>query len=275
LEPGVLHRKLSEEGEKLHRMASTIHAVTFGTVKDDPRWSSPLPLRFDIQIRHLFGIVLDAFALALQGLSERASPAALGSLRLMAETSVTMAWLCEEPHPSERNLRAMRHLLGTLRRAQQHVTKDMAMSDDAALRTTAKAVKDAIEHLKGIAREDGFKILREAPGRQYLFDRFLGDYAAFATLSELGSHPGPLYLAVFHITEPGMVDVRETGAELERAFFLAWALQQLAATCETTGAARGWEPWLVRDWRPTVEVVRPLMVEAHQRWNERWEASAD
>lgn len=166
------------------------HTNTFGTLKDDDRWTAVLPLRFEIQIRHLFTMALDAFGLTLEGLCSRASPSALGALRLLAETYVTLAWLVEEPEISGRHLRAMRLLLGALRRTEQQ----LASSKDPTLQTTAASLRELGGRLRELAVEDGFPHLREAPDRKYLFTRYLGDYSVFWTLSEIGSHPGPHYL---------------------------------------------------------------------------------
>ena len=263
---GTLLRRLCEVGPKLHDVAMVQHTNTFGTLKDDARWTSVLPLRFDIQIRHLFTTTLDAYGLAMEGLCKRASPSALGALRLLAETYVTLAWLVEEPDASARHHRGMRLLLSSIRRTEQQ----LARSRDPTLQATAASLSDLRSQLLELSEVDGIPSLGEAPDRMHLFTRYLGDYSVFWTLSEIGSHPGPHYLLAFHTDlSERVVNVRMTGAELERAYFVASADELLNRTCEAVGPARGWEEWLVREWRPLIDTARPLMTEAQRLWGEK------
>jgi hypothetical protein len=256
-----------EHGSKLLAAAQRQHEQTYGRITDDPRWSFPWPLRFEIQHRYLFTASLDAFDVALGTLRQRPSQQAFAAVRFLAETLVTVRWLCEPSDATERDLRSRRVLLGSIERARKlgrHVK-----SDDPKAAEVIAQVGRMRDRLLEISKEDGFDHLRASPDRKWLFDKHLAEigYGAFALLSELGSHPGPLGV-MFYAMDPRskVADVNFSGAVPERAFWASIAYESFANICEELGRVREWDSWLDEDAAALVDAAIPTLRKAVDRW---------
>lgn len=101
-----LLRALSSVAGRLLDAAHQQSAARFGDEQDDARWRHPFPIRGDLQIRHLFIQMQDAFAVAFTNLAARTSAVAVGAVRFLAEGYVLLSWLTEPTHEVERRKRA-------------------------------------------------------------------------------------------------------------------------------------------------------------------------
>ena len=242
-----------------------------GSVADDPRWgSSPLPLRFELQLAVLFIGVLDAYDVAASLLRARASQQAFGAIRYQMESVAVIRWLVEPDEPKERQHRAYRFLCGQMTRSGRFMLKD-AGRDRGAL-GVVRSSRDWGRKLRKIADDDGFTSLKGAPDRVVLLSRYLDERAKprFDMLSEFGSHPGLTGLTLFAV-EPERLDVEHNlqGGHVERAFWIAVAIWQLWETCEAVSRGMDWTEWLSAELLPRYEAGEPLIQEAIRRHRER------
>jgi hypothetical protein len=189
--------------DPIKRTHLQITTAAFPTVRDDPRWISPFPLRPELQLRYLYFQAVDAFDVASSALGLRASSVGIGAVRFLAECHVQVRFLVEVTG-SERQKRAHRLIQSGIDRVRKL----------GGPRLTGREADDAENRLAQIAREDGVQHVRAAPGREHLFKTYTKPgYVFFATLSELGSHPGFLHLVPF-FTDPEtrMINVNLSGA---------------------------------------------------------------
>jgi hypothetical protein len=168
---------------------SLFHATgrqELGPETDDSRWIYPVPLRRTLQLQHLFIQAADAFDIVLGTLNIRASGAAVGAVRFLAEVHVLISWLADlNASDQEKTKRAYRLVLGNIARVRNMLRRDPANAG------YARRFEPSIATLREIASEDGIQHLDQEPRADYLFDTYLGaGYSAFAMMSEIGSHPG-------------------------------------------------------------------------------------
>ncbi len=245
--------------------------ATLGSVADDPRWgSSPLPLRFELQLAVVSIGALDAYDVAVSLLRARASQQAFGALRYQMESIAEIRWLVEPDDQKERQHRAYRFLCGQLTRYGKFMLKDAGRDRDAL--DVVRSARDWGRKLRQIASEDGFPSVKGAPDRVVLLSRYLDERAKprFDMLSELGSHPGLTALTLFAV-EPESSNLKHDlqGGHVERAFWIAAAIWQQWEVCEAVSRGMGWTSWLSTELHPRYEAAGPLIKEAIRRHRER------
>jgi hypothetical protein len=99
LSDAELIEAITEAGRKLWQCAKEGLAA-LGSVAEDPRWgSSPLPLRFELQLALLFLGALDAYDVVASLLRFRPSQQAFGGLRFQMESVAVIRWLVESDDP--------------------------------------------------------------------------------------------------------------------------------------------------------------------------------
>jgi hypothetical protein len=218
--------------------------ANLGSITDDPRWSSPFPLRFEAQLGILSVGAVDAYDVVASLLATRASQQAFGSLRYQMESFAVIRWLVEPDDQTERQHRAYRFLCGQIARQIRFLMKDSGRGGDVL--EVLRRAQDGDRKLRQIASQDGFPSLKEAPDRVVLLSRYLdeGAKARFEMLSEFGSHPGVTGLLLFAM-EPGRLEQRHDlqGGHVQRAFWIAIAIWQLWDTCDAVSRGMGWAGW--------------------------------
>lgn len=265
-----LVRSIAQAGYKIWKCAMEQHE-TLGSVMDDPRWgSSPLPLRFELQLAVLSIGALDAYDVVASLLAARPSQQAFGALRYQMESVAVIRWLVEPNDQTERQHRAYRFLCGQLTRFGKFMLKDAGRDRDAL--SVVRSARDWGRKLRRIAGEDGFPSLKGAPDRAVLWSRYMDEGAKprFDMLSELGSHPGLTGLTLF-AAEPGSSNLKHDlqGGHVERAFWIAVAIWQLWDVCESVSRGMDWTIWLSTELFPWYEAAEPLIEEAIRRHRER------
>jgi hypothetical protein len=262
-----LLRALVGVSERLLLAAHQRAGEGFGTKPDDARWPYPFPLRSDLQVKHLFVQMEDAFAVAWTNLAVRTSPTAIGAIRFLAEGYVLIRWLTEPTDEMERRKRAYRFVLreiGETLRVLKH-------ADDAEP-ATIRSLKESTGLLRDIAKQDGILHIGESPRTAHLFDTYLEPgYVIFSTTSEIGSHPGLLQMMLFHQDRGSkQINVDLTGAVGERAAWVSIAFDIFGRTCDEMGKALEWNDWLAETVLPIVQDAVPLLREAKSRWLTKW-----
>ena len=208
--------------------------ASIGSIAEDPRWeSSPLPLRFELQLAILFLGALDAYDVVASLLRARASQQAFSALRYQMESVAAIRWLVEPNDPKEMQHRAYSFLCGQLSRSGKFMLKDAGRDRDAL--DVVRRARESGRRLRDIATQDGFPSLKEAPQRKDLIPRYLDERAKprFDMLSEFGSHPGLIGLTLFAV-QPETTELKHDlhGGHVARAFWIAVAIWQLWDTCE-------------------------------------------
>jgi hypothetical protein len=243
--------------------------ASLGQVDDDPRWNSPVPLRFDLQLATLFLGALDSYDVTASLLRARASQQAFNVLRFQLETLALIRWMSEPPDEAGRRIRAYRVACGQLRRAGRFLLEDAGKNREAL--ELVHGVRAWGRRLQEIAAEDGIASLKGPPGRRDMLQLHghTGGYPTFSMYSELGSHPGASGNLLFSL-EPEATGISYDlqGALVMRAFFVAAAIMYLWSTCETVANALGWTKWLREATEIYTRRAGPLMMEASKRRRE-------
>jgi hypothetical protein len=255
-----LLRGIAAEGGRLLATSKNRQAAV-GSITDDSRWASPLPLRFEVQLATLFLGALDAFEVTSNILLNRASQQAFNGLRFQLETLALIRWLVQPTGASERQARSYRVVYGQITRWAKLLKEDAsrgAVDSDVLDRVNAWK-----ERLQGLATEDGLTLNVE-PDRKYLFNNFVPEsgYPTFSMYSELGAHPGAIGNTLFSL----QLDSREIAytlgeAYVDRGFWLSASVTHLWNTCESIAPSLGWDEWLGSDARPIFVKAAPLMNE--------------
>jgi hypothetical protein len=162
------------------------------TDQDIPGWETWIPLKWSLQVVHLFLQGHDAFDLAMGALSTRVSPPALGVLRFMAEAYVAVRWLTDSADVDERQRRAAAQTTYTLQVIAKGTKDDPAVTQN---------VVEQVPKIRGaIGLTDDIE-LPKRPTTKDLFDQYLsGDL--WPILSQMGSHPGFQQIYLFFVEDP-------------------------------------------------------------------------
>ena len=263
-----LVKSIADAGHKVWKSAMEQHA-TLGSITDDPRWSSPLPLRFELQLAVLSVGALDAYDVVASLLHARASQQAFGALRYQMESVAVIRWLVEPDDQRERQHRAYRFLCGQLTRYGKFTLKDAGRDREAL--SVVRSIRHSGRKLREIASQDGFPSLKAAPDRAVLWSRCMDERAKprFDMLSELGSHPGLTGLTLFAV-EPDSSNLEHDlqGGHVQRAFWIAAAIWQLREACEAVSRGMDWAAWLSTELLPRYEAVGPFIEETIRRHRE-------
>ena len=259
-----LLRGIAAEGERLLATSKNRQAAV-GSITDDSRWASPLPLRFEVQLATLFLGALDAYEVTSNILRNRASQQAFNGLRFQLETLALIRWLVQPTGASERQARSYRVVYGQITRWAK------LLREDASRGAVDSDVLDRVnvwkERLQELATEDGLTLNVE-PDRKYLFNNFVPEsgYPTFSMYSELGAHPGAIGNTLFSL----QLDRREIAytlgeAYVDRGFWLSARVPPLWNTCESIAPSLGWDEWLGSDARPIFVKATTLMNEVLDR----------
>jgi hypothetical protein len=127
--------------------------ATLGSIADDSRWSSPLPLRFQLQLAVLSVGAFDAYDVVASLLRARASQQVFGALRYQMESVAVIRWLVEPDEQEERQHRAYRFLCGQITRYGKFMLKDAGRDRDAL--SVVRRARDWGRKLREIANQDG------------------------------------------------------------------------------------------------------------------------
>lgn len=237
-----------------------------GSIRDDVRWSSPLPLRFEGQLAVLFLGALDAYDTTTGILRAKASQQAFNGLRFQVEALTLLRWMIEPDDAQKRQVRAYRVLCGQLMRWGKLLKEDARGDPDAA--EGVDRIEQWEARLRELAKQDGIQHLRSEPDRRHLFTEYLtgSGYPVFSMFSELGSHPGAVGNVLFSLrTESREIDYSLGEAWLARAFWSAASVLHLWQTCEVVAGGLGWKGWLESEAQPIYTTALPLMDEATRR----------
>jgi hypothetical protein len=162
----------------------------------DPRFPHAMPVKVRGHVLAMATEANDAFGLSLLGLREHAAAAALGAIRIVAETLAWARWLLENPGEDVRQARAYRLTLngidGCYGRVAATLGRVVGQSEEATwLAAAGQRMKD---DLTAMAIQDRVSIPAN-PGRslsrlieQYTPDH--GGYLFYALLNSAGAHPG-------------------------------------------------------------------------------------
>jgi hypothetical protein len=196
---------------------------------------------------------------------------AIGAIRFLTEVYALTCWLTDTSSEQEKRKRGYRLALGNIARARALLKKDNA---DAAV---VSQLQTSIDRVREIAREDGIQYVNEQPGADYLFKEYLEPgYILFATLSEIGSHPGFLQVLVFHADrESSRIEVNISGSPEERAAWIGGAVGMFARICIRMSTEFGWEDWLEKTLMHVVREANPLIEQSRERWKEKWNLEPD
>jgi hypothetical protein len=216
----------------------------------------------------------DAFGLSLLGLREHATAAALGAIRIVAETLAWARWLLEDPGEDVRRARAYRLTLngieGCYGRVAATLERVAGQSEEATwLAAAGQRMKD---DLTAMAIQDGVSIPAN-PGRslsrlieQYTPDH--GGYLFYALLNSAGAHPGAARTFQFYGTPGVGVDYDFKGKHHVRAYWIAQSILLHLDMCDVAGPVLGWG----QGWQALAERTRnqlgPLAEEAARRYVE-------
>ena len=259
----LLH-EVAEYGERLLSVAKDRQAAE-GSITDDPRWASPLPLRFEVQLATLFLGALDAHEVTSNVLRNRASQQAFNGLRFQLETLALVRWLVKPTNATERQSRSYRIVYGQITRWRKLLTEDVARGADET--DVVDRVNAWRERLRELAAEDNIT-LNVAPDRKYLFNNYVPEsgYPTFSMYSELGAHPGAIGNTLFSMDLDSRNIAYTLGeAYVDRAFWLSASVVHLWNTCEIVAPILAWEDWLRDAATPLYVAAAPVMKEILDR----------
>jgi hypothetical protein len=265
-EPELLQHVIEGGGRLLEKAKQRLAAV--GDLEDDPRWSAPLPLRFEPHLAVMFLGCIDAFAVGAQILGDRATQQAFGSLRFQMESFALINWLTEPSDPQARQDRSYMLTCDQIRRWQRLLIEDARRDRNRDAIDAAKHAREWGRRLREITAEDGVGELERPPRRMELFRDFgpKSGYPMFSLLSELGSHPGAAGNTLFSVRpDTRKISYDMSGSWVARAFFVSVGVVYLCHTCEVVGKVLGWDDWVDETARPTYNAAAPFVYEAMRR----------
>jgi hypothetical protein len=247
----------------------------------DPRFPHAMPVKVPGHVLTMVTEANDAFGLALLGLSEHATAAALGSIRIVLETLAWARWLLESPDEGVRQARAYRRTLNGIEGYQQfgetlrRVVGQPAQREAGWVIAAGQRMKD---DLTAMASQDGVTIPTN-PGsmsrlaQQYLPER--GGYQLYALLNSAGAHPGAPRAFQFYGTPGAGIDYDFKGKHLLRAYWIAQDILLHLDMCDLAAPILGWgHDWEVLAER-TRDQLRPLAEEAERRYVEPLQRAFD
>ncbi len=199
-------------------------------------WSYPLALNWRLQLRYLWNLAADAFEIVAAVLPKRASSAALAEVRLLVETYCQARWLTEAAEERQRRacsiaMAEIRDLRGIFNAwATQRVERDEML---AMLVKMESEANQRAQRAEGAVRR---------PRLPQLLQGYGYGSVAYATLSDVGSHPGiASSLIFFHTPGTDSIDLNPARGLIERAYFLGMAYEAYGRTAEVIAQARGRE----------------------------------
>ena len=243
-----------------HRLAA------LGIVPDDPRWSAPIPIKYEAQLPLLFLGALDAFDATAGLLRSRASQQAFHTLRFQIESIALIRWVSEPVEATERQHRAYQVACGQISRFGRFLMRDTRREREAL--DGVRAVRDWGRVLRDIAQQDGVGNLKRAPDAIDLFKWLhdVADYANFSMYSELGSHPGAAGNTWFAVnSDRSKISYDLGAAHMARAFLVMTSIFYLWKSFEAIAKALAWDKWLQTEARPIYNQALPFLDETLRR----------
>jgi hypothetical protein len=241
----------------------------------DARWRFNLPAVVDTQVPAMLAEASDAFRLAVGGLDDHASPAALAAVGRLADTVARTRWLLEPSEPAQRRERGYalaEAAIGRLRRIGGHAEEIEDTGSDGLADLAGEIADRAATmyaRLAELRQADGLRAVK-VPKRRALLQGYLPAGAEpYALLTAADPGPATTPSALFYC-EPGSGDplLDFQRLHLTRAYWLAQAIILYAAMAEAAAPVmrRG-------DWAETMAAAqprfRPLCEEAGRRYRQR------
>jgi len=278
--PSVRRPRAMADGE-LHAAlraaaAGLMHAVDPAragvAAAGDARWRFNLPAVPETQVPAMFTEASDAFRLAVTGIEDRASAAALAAVGHLAETLARTRWLLEPSSPPERRERGFALAAAAIDRLR--VLSDRAeVAGDPDHGDVAGEIADRAvtmeSRLTELREADGLREVR-VPKRHKLLQAYLPAGAElFALLAAADPSPATAPSGLFYAeTAAGDALRGFQRQQLTRAYWLAQAIVLYADMCRAAAPVLG-----RGDWEQAVAAAgpryRPLCQEAGRRYRER------
>lgn len=241
----------------------------------DARWRFNLPAVVDTQVPAMLAEASDSFRLAVGGLENHASSAAIGAVGRLADTVARTRWLLEPPEPAQRRERGyalagaaidrLRRISGNAGEIED--TGSDGLADLAGEIADRAATMDT--RLAELRQADGLRAVK-VPKRRTLLQNYLPAGAEpFALLTATDAGPASTPSALFYCEPDSGDPLRDfQRLQLSRAYWLAQAIILYAAMSEAAA------PVLRRgDWAETIAAAeprfRPLCDEAGRRYRQR------
>jgi hypothetical protein len=244
-------------------------------ITGDARWRFNLPTVVHTQVPAMLTEASDAFRLAVGGLDDHASPAAIGAVGRLADTVARTRWLLEPSEPAQRRERGyalagaaidrLRSISGHAEEIEDNGSDGLA--DLAGEIADRAATMDA--RLAELRQADGLRAVK-VPKRRTLLQSYLPAGAEpFALLTATDPGPATTPSALFYCEPGGGDPLRDfQRLQLTRAYWLAQAIILYAAMCEAAAPVLG-----RGDWAETISAAdprfRPLCEEAGRRYRLR------
>jgi hypothetical protein len=240
----------------------------------DPRFPYGMPVKVRGHVLTMVTEANDAFGLALLGLREHATAAALGAIRFVAETLAWARWLLDDPDEDVRQARAYRRTMNGIE-SYTNVGKTLQRIADQPAETPASWLLAAGQRMKddltAMAAQDGVAIPANPGSASKLMEEYVpqhGGYMSYAVLSSAGTHPGPARAFQFYGTPGAGIDYDFKGKHHVRAYWIAQAVLFHLDVCDLAAHALGWG----REWEALAErtrdQLRPLAEEVERRYAE-------
>jgi hypothetical protein len=249
-----------------------------GVPLSDPRFPGPMATTVRSHLLTMIVEANDAYGLALLGLREHATTAALGPIRNLAETYAYAKWLLEDADEKIRLGRAYRVTMNGVDQILQRERIMLKVAPDSELTLLlapklGTAGQRMRNRLTEMAAEDGVTIAPK-PTLPVLMEKHLpewGGYMFYSVLSNSGAHPGAASAtAVYGKPGAGVIDYDFKGLHHVRAYWMAVDIQLYLDLGDLVEPVLGWP-----DWRVLAEQIRaqlePLWQEAHERYVGRGE----
>ena len=244
------------------------------TEMGDPRFPHAMPVKVRGHVLTMVTEANDAFGLALLGLREHATAAALGAIRIVAETLAWARWLLEDPDEDIRQARAYRRTLNGIEGYHQfgatlrRIAGQSAETEAGWLMAAGQRMKD---DLNAMASQDGVSIPANPGSASTLMEQYLpehGGYQSYALLSSAGAHPGPARAFQFYGTPGAGIDYDFKGKHHVRAYWIAQGILLHLDMCDLAAPILGWgQAWEALAGQ-TRNQLGPLAEEAKRRYAE-------
>ncbi|MGA8461800.1 MAG: hypothetical protein WB800_40860, partial [Streptosporangiaceae bacterium] len=241
----------------------------------DARWRFNLPTVVHTQVPAMLSEASDAFRLAVGGLDDHASPAAIGAVGRLADTVARTRWLLEPSEPAQRRERGYAlaaAAIDRLRSVSGHA-EEIGDSGSDGLADLAGEIADRAAtmdaRLAELREANGLRAVK-VPKRRTLLQSYLPAGAEpFALLTATDPGPATTPSALFYCEPGGGDPLRDfQRLQLTRAYWLAQAIILYAAMCEAAAPVLG-----RGDWAETISAAdprfRPLCEEAGRRYRLR------
>ena len=148
----------------------------------DPRFPHAMPIKVHGHVLTMVTEANDAFGLALLGLREHATAAALGAIRFVAETLAWERWLLDDPDEDVRRARAYRRTMHGIEsytnvgRTLQRIADQSAEAQARWLLAAAQQMKD---DLTAMAAQDGVSIPANPGSASKLMEQYAPQHGGY------------------------------------------------------------------------------------------------